>query len=48
MKTIEIISQDVFDKIRSRFSNLEMGDEAGAITMDPREARFFDFDFAIE
>ena len=48
MKTIEIISQDVFDKIRSRFSNLEMGDETGAITMDPREARFFDFDFAIE
>lgn len=48
MKTIEIISQDVFDKIRSRFSNLEMGDESGAITMDPREARFFDFDFAIE
>jgi hypothetical protein len=48
MKTIEIISQDVFDKIRSRFKNLQMGDEAGGVTMDPREARFFDFDFVIE
>ena len=48
MKTIEIISQDVFDKIRSRFTNLQMGDEEGNVTMDPRVARFFDFDFTIE
>jgi hypothetical protein len=48
MKTIEIISQDVFDKIRSRFSNLEMGDENGEVTMDPRQSRFYDFDFAVE
>ena len=48
MKTIEIISQDLFDKVRSRFTNLEMGDELGAVTMDPRQARFYDFDFAVE
>jgi hypothetical protein len=48
MKTIEIISQDVFDKVRSRFTNLQMGDEEGGVTMDPRMARFFDFDFTIE
>ena len=48
MKTIEIISQDVFDKVRSRFSNLQMGDETGAVTMDPRQARFYDFDFTVE
>lgn len=48
MKPIEIISQDVFDKIRSRFKNLEMGDETGAVTIDPGQARFFDFDFIIE
>lgn len=48
MKTIEIISQDVFDKIRSRFQNLEMGDESGGVTMDPRQARFFDFDFVVQ
>ena len=48
MKAIQLISQDVFDKVRSRFSNLEMGDETGAVTIDPAEARFFDFDFVQE
>ena len=48
MKPIQLISQDVFDKIRSRFQNLEMGDETGAVTIDPAEARFFDFDFINE
>lgn len=48
MKAIQIISQDVFDKIRSRFQNLEMGDETGAVTIDPAESRFFDFDFVYE
>ena len=48
MNSTHIISQDVFDKIRSRFSNLEMGDENGDITIDPKEARFFDFDFVLE
>lgn len=48
MKPIQIISQDIFDKIRSRFSNLEMGDETGAVTIDPAESRFFDFDFIYE
>lgn len=48
MKAIQIISQDLFDKIRSRFSKLEMGDQDGNITIDPAEARFFDFDFILE
>ena len=48
MKAIQIISHDLFDKVRSRFQNLEMGDEAGAVTIDPKEARFFDFDFVHE
>ena len=48
MNPIQIISQDVFDKIRSRFQNLEMGDESGAVTIDPAAARFFDFDFVVE
>jgi hypothetical protein len=48
MKAIQIISQDLFDKVRSRFQNLEMGDETGAVTIDPAYARFFDFDFVIE
>jgi hypothetical protein len=48
MKPIQIISQDLFDKVRSRFSNLEMGDENGAVVTDPADARFFDFDFVLE
>lgn len=48
MKPIQIISQDLFDKIRSRFSNLEMGTEDGGVTIDPADARFFDFDFVAE
>jgi hypothetical protein len=48
MKPIQIISQDLFDKVRSRFTNLEMGDETGAVTIDPAQAMFFDFDFVSE
>jgi len=48
MEAIQIISQDLFDKVRSRFQNLEMGDKTGTVTMDPAEARFFDFDFVRE
>lgn len=48
MNPLELISQDVFDKVRSRFQNLEMGNESGAVTIDPKEARFFDFDFVSE
>ena len=48
MKPIQIISQDLFDKVRSRFTNLEMGDETGAVTIDPAQALFFDFDFVNE
>jgi len=48
MKPIEIIASDLFDKVRSRFTNLQMGDEGGAVTVTPEDARFFDFDFVIE
>lgn len=47
MNSTHIISQDVFDKVRSRFTNLQMGDEQGAVTSDPKQARFFDFDFVV-
>ena len=48
MNAIEIIAQDLFEKVRSRFSNLQMGDENGSVTVTPEDARFFDFDFAVE
>lgn len=48
MKPISLISSDLFDTIRSRFTNLEMGNENGMVTLDPNVARFFDFDFDVE
>lgn len=39
------IAQDLFYKIRSRFSGLKLGAETGEITINPEEARFFDFDY---
>jgi len=48
MNALEIIAQDLFDKVRSRFTNLQMGDENGGVTLDPKEARMFDFDFVLE
>jgi len=48
MKPIEIIANDLFDKVRSRFTNLKLGNESGSVTADPTQARFFEFDFAVE
>jgi len=42
------ISTDLFFKVRSRFSNLKLGDESGQITINPETARFFDFDYVEE
>ena len=39
------IATDLFYKIRSRFKGLKLGNEMGQITINPEEARFFDFDY---
>jgi hypothetical protein len=39
------IATDLFYKIRSRFKGLKLGNETGIITINPEEARFFDFDY---
>jgi len=39
-------SQDLFNKIRSQFANIRLGDENGAATADPQGAVFFEFEFA--
>ena len=38
-------STDLFNKIRSQFSNIKIGDENGSATADPNEAVFFEFEF---
>ena len=38
-------STDLFNKIRSQFSNIQIGDESGVPTADPSAAVFFEFEF---
>ncbi len=39
-------SQDLFNKIRSKFAKIQLGDSAGNVTADPKSAVFFDFEFS--
>ena len=45
MKNIERIAEELFDKIRSRFEHVVLGDKDTDDTDDPEQARFFNFDF---
>ncbi len=45
MRSVENISQELFDKIRSRVSSIKLGNEDGTVTTDPAQARFFEFNF---
>ena len=47
-KEIESISAALFDKIRSRFANVTLGDEKAQAETDPSEARFFNFVYSSE
>jgi hypothetical protein len=46
MKNLTTISDDLFHKIRTRFSDMKIGDKDGALIMDPKNARFFDFTYS--
>ena len=46
MKNLETIADELFNKIRGRFPSITVGDESAEITNKPKEARFFEFDFA--
>jgi hypothetical protein len=45
MNATDNIATDLFYKIRSRFRGLKLGSQNGTITIQPQEARFFDFDY---
>ena len=44
-REIEKIAEDLFEKIRSRFENVSLGDEKAKATPNPESARFFNFDY---
>jgi hypothetical protein len=41
MSNTDAMSEDLFYKLRNRFPNIQMGDDEGKVTTDPKEARFF-------
>ena len=45
MRSIGNISEELFDKIRSRVANIKLGNSEGEVTTDPSQARFFEFNF---
>jgi len=45
MRSIDNISEELFDKIRSRVANIKLGNSEGEVTTDPSQARFFEFNF---
>ena len=45
MRSIENITEELFDKIRSRVANIKLGNSEGVVTTDPGQARFFEFNF---
>jgi hypothetical protein len=45
IKNMNEIAEDLFNKIRSRFSNVKLGDENGKVTEDPQLARYIDFEY---
>jgi hypothetical protein len=45
MREIDKIASSLFEKIRSRFEHVNVGDENAKSTQDPEKARFFNFDY---
>jgi hypothetical protein len=48
MREIENIASALFDKVRTRFEEVNLGDENSKATTDPEKARFFNFDYEID
>ena len=45
---IQTVSTALFNKLRGQFPSITVGDSEGNVTNDPKEARFFDFDYTKE
>ena len=45
MRNLNIIAQELFNKIRGRFPSVTIGNSEGKVTNVPKEARYYDFDF---
>lgn len=45
MRELDKVAENLFDKIRTRFENVNLGDEKSKRTSNPEKARFFNFDY---
>ena len=45
MREIENIASALFDKIRTRFTDVNLGDELAKATTNPEKARYFNYDY---
>lgn len=45
-RNLELVAEELFNKIRTQFPQIELGDAAGKVTSNPKEARFFDFNYS--
>lgn len=43
----DIISDELFSKLKNLFPNIKLGNKDGMSTTDPKNAAFFDFDFVV-
>lgn len=44
-RELEKVSEALFEKIRSRFENISLGDDSATETSDPSKAKFFNFNY---
>jgi hypothetical protein len=48
MQNLDLIAEELFNKIRGRFPSITIGDAEGNVTNEPTQARYFDFNFMNE
>ena len=48
MQNLDLIAEELFNKIRGRFPSVTIGDAEGNVTNEPKQARYFDFNFMNE
>ena len=45
MQNLNLIAEELFNKIRGRFPSVTIGDSEGKLLTEPDLARFYDFDY---
>jgi|DEB0MinimDraft_6_1074348.scaffolds.fasta_scaffold00007_41 hypothetical protein len=45
MRNLNTVAEQLFNEIRGRYSSVSIGDADGNITNEPKQARFYEFDF---